>query len=289
MSNAPVFILTAPRSGSTLLRVMLAGHPGLFAPPELRLLEFKTMQEREVSLGPCNFGGCSKHTCDQRHGLQRAFMELLHLDENGSRRMIEEMLERDQSTLHAFQSLIDHAAPRRLVDKSPSYAARLETLQRSSQLFPDAQYIYLHRHPGAVIESIVRNGFESSAAKAEATWTTRNANIQEFLSSLEPAQQIRVPYEELVAEPEAVLRGICWFLDIEFNVNVLTPYEGARMTDGIRPGTLPPGDWNFMNHSRISRDRAEAWRNSGLQFSLLEKTAQIAEVLDYEINATAAA
>jgi len=268
---------------------MLAGHPDLFAPPELRLVEFKTMQEREVSLGPCNFGGCSKHTCDQRHGLQRALMELNQLDENASRCIIEEMLERDETTLHAYQMLMEQAAPRRLVDKSPSYAAKLETLQRSNQLFPDAQYIYLHRHPGAVIESILRNGFESSSAKAEATWTSRNSNIQEFLSTLEPAQQIRVPYEELVADPEAVLRGICWFLGIEFNTNVLNPYDGARMTDGIQSGTLPPGDWNFMNHSRISRDRAEAWRNSGLQFSFLEKTAQIAEVLDYEMNATAAA
>src|SRR5262249_3795882 len=30
-----VFVLSAPRSGSTLFRVMLAGHPQLFAPPEL--------------------------------------------------------------------------------------------------------------------------------------------------------------------------------------------------------------------------------------------------------------
>ncbi len=41
-----VFILSPPRSGSTLLRVMLGGHGGLFAPPELELLTFNTMPER---------------------------------------------------------------------------------------------------------------------------------------------------------------------------------------------------------------------------------------------------
>src|SRR5439155_9801823 len=40
-----VFILSPPRSGSTLLRVMLAGHPRVFAPPELELLSFNTLAE----------------------------------------------------------------------------------------------------------------------------------------------------------------------------------------------------------------------------------------------------
>src|SRR3954466_6093857 len=45
--NPPaVFVLSPPRSGSTLFRVMLAGHPGLFAPPELELLSFNTLAER---------------------------------------------------------------------------------------------------------------------------------------------------------------------------------------------------------------------------------------------------
>ncbi|MEA2693633.1 MAG: hypothetical protein QOJ16_3020, partial [Acidobacteriota bacterium] len=44
-----VFILSPPRSGSTLLRVMLAGHPDLFAPPELELLGFGTLAEREAA------------------------------------------------------------------------------------------------------------------------------------------------------------------------------------------------------------------------------------------------
>ena len=42
--NPPaVFVLSPPRSGSTLLRVMLGGHPRLFAPPELELLSFNTL------------------------------------------------------------------------------------------------------------------------------------------------------------------------------------------------------------------------------------------------------
>ncbi|MEO1467175.1 MAG: KR domain-containing protein, partial [Cyanobacteria bacterium J06633_1] len=64
------FILSSPRSGSTLLRVMLAGHPGLSSPPELHLLPFATMQEREAELGVSQLG----------EGLKRAFMALKRID-----------------------------------------------------------------------------------------------------------------------------------------------------------------------------------------------------------------
>ena len=40
-----VFLHSSPRSGSTLLRVMLAGHPDLFCPPELDILPFERMGE----------------------------------------------------------------------------------------------------------------------------------------------------------------------------------------------------------------------------------------------------
>ena len=44
-----VFVLAPPRSGTTLLRVLLAGHPALFAPPELELLQFATLAERRAA------------------------------------------------------------------------------------------------------------------------------------------------------------------------------------------------------------------------------------------------
>jgi hypothetical protein len=284
MNRDPIFILTAPRSGSTLLRVMLAGHARLFCPPELRLVEFETMREREASLGPCNFGGCSKHTCDQRHGFQRALMDLHQIDEGFSRQMIDAMLDRNETTTHAFHMLIDQAAPRSVVDKSPSYAARLEVLEKSACLFPKARYIYIHRHPGAVIESMVRNGFESSPVKAETVWTTRNANIQQFLSALTRERQIWVAYERFVRGPESTLREICSFLDLAFHPDVLTPYKGSRMTDGIRPGTLPPGDWNFTNHRDIDPRHADAWRDLDSQQSFCEKTLQLSAVLAYDVR-----
>ncbi len=44
-----IFILSPPRSGTTLLRIMLAGHRDLFAASELQLLGFRTLDERAAA------------------------------------------------------------------------------------------------------------------------------------------------------------------------------------------------------------------------------------------------
>ena len=68
---APCFVLGAPRSGTTLLRVMLAGHPALFSPPEMVLAPFATMAERRKKLDERFW---------EKGGLRRTLMELLQVD-----------------------------------------------------------------------------------------------------------------------------------------------------------------------------------------------------------------
>ena len=279
----PIFVLSAPRSGSTLLRVMLAGHPRLFSPPEMHLLSYKTMKEREAALGPCPWGSCPQsHDCDRRHGLQRAIMELKQIDDAESRRMIDAMVERDEPIERVYETLGDLAAPRRLVDKSPSYPEHMETLHRARKLFPRASYIYLYRHPYAVIHSITRIEAQSPA-KAESIWARRNRNIQSFLTETDPARQAFVAYETLVRDPETVMRRLCGFLDIEFDSDTLKPYEGNRMTDGVRPESLLPGDWNFYNHQGIEPRLADVWRGLGPPLPLGDDAQRISGALGYEV------
>ena len=60
------------RSGSTLLRIMLAGNPRLFAPPELQLLCFEDLAERKAA-----FVGYDKYL---QEGATRAIMEIRQCD-----------------------------------------------------------------------------------------------------------------------------------------------------------------------------------------------------------------
>lgn len=289
MSLEPIFILTCRRSGSTLLRVMLAGHPGLFSPPELNLAGYKTMRERESALGPCQSGLCRKHSCDQREGLQRAFMELRQIDGAASRQVLQELVEHNIPIRQVYDEIIRLTSPRRVVDKSPLYSMRYENLQRIAELFPNAQYIHLHRHPYAVIHSLLRNGFEPSEDKAQVSWTTTNDNIRRFLLTVNRERQIVVPYEELVSQPQSVMKELCSFLGVGFHSSVLSPYEGSRMTDGVRPGVPPPGDGNFGSHQSIDPKLGSIWRDFVPEQPLSDEALQVSSALGYHVQIAAQA
>lgn len=278
----PIFILSSPRSGSTLLRVMLAGHSKLFSPPELHLLPFENMIQRQKELDLSYFG----------EGLQRALMEIMEIDFTASQTILEEAIAENYSVREVYNILQHLAGSRQLIDKSPTYAMSRETLARAEQLFKGAKYIYLTRHPYAAIDSFARMrmdkliGSKSSNPYrvAEEIWMTTNHNILNFLQhSVEPNRYHRVSYEQLVQQPQTVMEGLCEFLQIPFEKSLMQPYEGKRMRDGVRPRSMPIGDPNFAKHKGIEGQLARAWKAIELPHSLQESTLKIAKQLQYEL------
>lgn len=265
----PVFLLSAPRSGSTLLRVMLAGHPDLFAPPELHLLGFADMGERREALAGTHLD----------EGLIRALMELEGLSAEKARNEADELAERRTPIEDVYRRLTERSG-RTLIDKSPTYAADPKALSRALELFPEARFIHLMRHPAAVSESFVRMRLhrllgvsdEKPARLAERIWRESNLNVR----ALPTARVHRLEYESLVTSPESEMRRLCRFLEVPFSEAVLKPYEGDRMTEGLSERSLPIGDVNFDKHDRIDPELAEV-----PDVSLSEETRKVMAELGY--------
>jgi amino acid adenylation domain-containing protein len=263
--NPPaLFVLSPPRSGSTLLRVMLAGHPQLFAPPELELLSFNTLAERREAF--------ADRFSFWREGTIRALMELKHCDADSATHLMEEY-EAQQLTTKQFYGLMQAWAGRRvLVDKTPSYALDIEILRRAESDFSETRYIHLVRHPYGMIRSFINARLEQVFFRhqhnlerrelAELIWLLSQSNILEFLESVPPERRLQVRFEELVSEPERVLRGICEFLGLEYVSEMATPYQNSsrRMTDGIHPLSKMLGDVKFHEHKSVDVGVAERWR-----------------------------
>ncbi|MDJ0687119.1 MAG: alpha/beta fold hydrolase [Xenococcaceae cyanobacterium MO_188.B32] len=281
-TSTPIaFILSSPRSGSTLLRVMLAGHPALSSPPELHLLPFENMQQRQEKLGISHLG----------EGLQRAFMELKNIDAEESQELVENIVKENLSVREVYQMLQQLAGDRLLVDKSPTYASSRETLERAEEIFSNAKYIHLVRHPYAVIESFARMRMDKLiGAKnsnpyqlAESIWTNSNQNILDFQQLIDSDRLLLVQYEELVTQPRQVMERVCEFLAIPFDEAVLQPYQGKRMTDGVHSTSMSLGDPNFLNHQTIDAQLGEAWRDIKLPSQLGITAQRIARQLNYEL------
>ncbi|MCA9969807.1 MAG: amino acid adenylation domain-containing protein, partial [Anaerolineales bacterium] len=281
--NPPaVFLLSAPRSGSTLLRVMLAGHPALFSPPELHLLSYATLQERAAGLSA---------RADLLEGLQRAVMALLDLDREASAALLDEWTAQNLPVSEVYRRLQAHAAPRQLVDKSPGYARQEGVLERAEAWFDRPKYIHLVRHPYAAIASMVRARvgrllMEETGdlyAAAESLWTTTTTVTQAFLQDVDPARHFLVRYEDLVTEPERVMRDLCAFLEIPFDPAVLQPYSGARMTDGVYGVWASIGDPNFQKFEQIEGAKADDWRQVRLPRRLGGLARLLADNLGYAL------
>ena len=275
----PSFILSSPRSGSTLLRVMLAGHQSLFAPPELHLLAFRGMAER-----------CEKlHKAYLGEGLQRALMELDGLDAAESKQEVERLESDDISVQAVYELLRQKCAPRTLVDKSPSSVASFAALQRAEIMFEGARYIHLVRHPYSVIKSFVRMRFDKLLGTSsldpyvlgERVWVDSNKNASRFLHTVNYDRKHVIVYEQLVRDPETTLRGVCEFLRLPFDPALLRPYERGRMTEGVAAVSAPLDDPNFLSHQGIEADLADAWKTIRLPIRLSDETVQIARRWDY--------
>ena len=282
-----VFLLSPFRSGSTLLRVMLAGHPGLFAPPELELLAFATMGERGAV-----YSGRNRFAAE---GLLRAVMELRGCDAEGARAIVGEAEAADLPVAEVYARLQEWAGDRLIVDKTPSYALDLPTLARAEELFAAPLYLHLVRHPRATIDSYVEARMDrvyqefpfAPAEQAEAIWLLAHRNILEHLAGVPAERQHRLRFEDLVRDPEGSMRALNSFLGIDFEPAMLQPYQGERMTDGLHAGTRMMGDPKFHQHRGIEAAVADRWRSA--EGRLRTETRELAAVLGYPSPAAAEA
>lgn len=282
-----IFILSPMRSGSTLFRIMLAGHPALFASPELQLLAFNTLAERASA--------CEGYDKYMLEGTIRAIMEIKGCGMEQAQAEMQK-LERDGWSIRKFyRRMQDWIAPRTLVDKTPDYAMDIEILRRAELDFENAFYLHLTRHPLGMIrsyekgrfilESPYRHRHNFSARKmAELTWLVSHENILQFLAGVPRERQHRVKFEELVGSPQPALEGVCKAIGLEFHPAMLQPYEDGKkkMTDGIHPLSQQVGDHNFQKHQAVRAEVAASWREEYTADFPGEITWQIAKVLGYE-------
>jgi amino acid adenylation domain-containing protein len=285
--NPPaIFVLAPPRSGTTLLRVMLAGHPQLFAAAELQLLGFNTLGERRAA-----FSG--KYSL-WLEGAIRAVMQIQGCDADQAKRLIARYEDQDITTKQFYRVLQDWIAPRTLVDKSPSYALDLETLKRAESDFEEVLYIHLVRHPYAMIRSFERYRMEqvfftpehpfSARELAELIWVVSHQNIVEFLSGVPKERQHRMCFEDLIQQPQAVMEQMCRSLSLAYHPSLIEPYKHKekKMTDGIYAASAPMGDRKFNEYQSIDPKVAESWKEVIRDNFLGEVTWEWAERLGYE-------
>ncbi|HEU4430179.1 MAG TPA: sulfotransferase [Myxococcota bacterium] len=227
MQDRLVFLIGAPRSGTTLTARMLGAHPDVFAPAEPHLmppLAHLGFHER-VDEAPYDPVVTQIGLRELVSGLPAGERDYL----DGLRRF----------TDYLYARSIEHSGRRIYLDKTPAYALVLDFL---TKLYPSARYVVLTRHPIAIWSSYVDSFFAGDAAAAHA----RNPVLERYVPAIarflreRPAPLIHVRYEELVRDPEKHLREICAFVGIDFQPGMIQYGDAEGPTRPVASGLGDP-------------------------------------------------
>lgn len=283
-----IFLISAPRSGSTLLRIILAGHPKLFVPPELHLLSYNDLSQRKVSLS-------SEINSNLLEGAIRAIMQLRNCTAEEAEFFMKEYEDQQMTTKQFYGLMQQWLNDRILVDKTPTYGYHIETLQRAEEEFDCPLYIHLFRHPYGMIRSyeeakldrlvlLMDKGIFNRRELAELTWVITEQNIIQFLNNIPKNRQAWIKFEDFVTDPYNTIQKLCNDLGLEFYPDMLDPYRdmNTRMSDGVRILSRSSGDLKFHLHQGIEADAAYRWKQFHTEDFLGDVTWETAKLLGYQ-------
>jgi hypothetical protein len=240
VTPTPVFLLSLPRAGSTLVQRVLAASGDVATAPEPWILLPQLYALREKGIA-AEYGQIPA---------SRAIREFASRLDGGQ--------EAYDAELRAFaERLYGRAAPegaRYFLDKTPRYHLIAEELFR---VFPDARFVFLWRNPLAVAASIVETW-------GRGRWIVDRYGVDlldgvgNLVRAYERnrARATAVRYEDLVAEPGAAWPRLFGALDLPFDPAVLERFSEVRLD--ARMGD-PTGT---KRYAELSTEPLEKWRST---------------------------
>ncbi len=196
-SELPLFIIGMPRSGTTLVEQVLAAHPEIHGAGELL-----DISELAAGLSAQVGSGLAYPDC------------VLDMDAEQSRTLAGKYLE-------ALRVRAPQA--QRITDKMPGNYLFLGLI---ALLLPRARVVYCRRHPLDVALSIYFTDF-SAGHQYSNTFEHITAQFRQFLRlmshwrSVIPAPVFELSYEDMVAKPEAKIRELLEFVDLDWDARCL--------------------------------------------------------------------
>jgi hypothetical protein len=248
----PVFIVAAPRSGSTLLFETLA------VTPQFVTLggEAHWLVESNAALKP-GAPNVDSNRLDARHATEAIAAEI-------ERMLVKRMVDADSRP-------VGLRAGMRWLEKTPKNSLRIPFFDR---LFPDALFVFLWRDPRENLSSIIEAwkagrwvtypglkewdgpwsmllppGWQELRGRpleevAAAQWERTNRTVLGDLRALPRGRWLSVQYGELLSDPRATVKAICQFAGIEFDDALSSRVESE----------LPP------SRHTLTRPERDKWR-----------------------------
>lgn len=245
--DRPVFIVSPPRSGSTMLFETLSQSPDVYT------IGGESHRIIEVEIADGALGTIERGYESNRLDAMDATPEIA-----------DELKARYQAAVFDRDGKRP-AGPIRLLEKTPKNALRVPFLAR---LFPDARFVYLYRDPREVLASMLEAwesgrfvtypelpgwsgmpwsmvlvpGWRNLIGKplpeiVAVQWQVTTRLLLGDLELLPQQQRVAVNYGDFVSDPEATIGRLCADLGLRWDRSLAAPLPSARYTvSAPRPG-----------------------------------------------------
>jgi hypothetical protein len=195
----PIFLISLPRSGSTLLQRVLITHPEIDSYSESWLL-LPLIQSLKKSDTIANYG----------HSICTVALNAIISEMGGIESYYEELR---RFVLNVYSQICTKGSIYYL-DKTPRYYLIVDDIVR---LFPDAKYIFLFRDPKSIYASIIRNWGKNRLNKLHYNYIDLYEGPRLLAAGYESLRDksILIQYEKFVLEPVYYLEKIADYLNID--------------------------------------------------------------------------
>jgi hypothetical protein len=251
--NRPILVCGCPRSGTTMLQLMIHAHPRIAIPSETRfVLEgYRRRQDFLPLSASQNRRRLAQWIVDRP---QSRFADL-GLDPAP----VAADIESGSPTLgSAFQAVFRAYARRfgraRWGDKRPAYITNLAVLMR---LFPDAQVVHIVRDGRDCVASLKEMRWHRAGLyQAISAWAQAVDHGEWAARALGPDTYYELRYERLVTDTEHELTRLCAFLGEDYVPAMARP---AAMADVAVPAHKT---WHARTRLPVGSDRVGRWQHN---------------------------
>jgi len=249
--DSPVFIVAAPRSGSTLLFETLAVSSHLCTIGGEGHMLVESMPELQPGTP-----GVESNRLTAEHATPDAIQKI-------RAQILAKLQDADGKPVHPDASL-------RFLEKTPKNALRIPFF---NAVFPDARFIFLWRDPeenlGSIIDAwgsgrwktyngldgfdgpwslLLPPGWKSLNGKpveeiAAAQWDAANRTVLNDLAALPAERWTAVRYADLIADPTTTVRRLCAFLGFEPDDALTQRISGPLPPSRYTLAPAAPGKW----------------------------------------------
>lgn len=250
--TGPIFVVGSMRSGSTMFRLILDAHPNI------------AISDETGFMGAL---AATKAIPNWKHGREwygRLGWSEAELDDR-LREFYAGMFRRYAQS---------HGKPR-WGEKTPLHSRHIQDMAR---VFPDAVFVGIVRHPGAVVNSL-RKKFHYGVADAASYWASTNIDILRCGGELGADRFALLRYEDLVTTPERALGELMGWLGEPWSDDLLR-HQDVQLAKGA-PRLV---DGHTNTRDPIKAERADRWAQALTEADLdavSAATGPLAEFLGY--------